>query len=161
MANKTSPLLPGTVELLAALGERLRLARQRRKLTAAQVAARAGMAPLTLRNVERGADGVTIGAYLAVMQVLGLETDLSLLAAMDDVGRQIQDATLPGRRNTAKPGGKPTPKSVAPSSTAIGTFSSPPSPAFIGVRESEPEGRGLVDDYRAQMDALFNAKEDT
>ncbi len=70
MANKSSPLLPATAELLAALGERLRLARERRKLTAAQVAARAGMAPLTLRNIERGADGVTIGAYLAVMQVL-------------------------------------------------------------------------------------------
>lgn len=94
MAQRTSLLLPQTGEILAAFGERLKLARKRRKLTAKQVAERAGMTPMTLRSLEAGSAGVTIGAYLAVMQVLGLEQDLNLLAAEDTLGRQLQDARL-------------------------------------------------------------------
>ena len=94
MPRTVSPLLPSTDERLRHLGERLRLARLRRRLSAKHVAARAGMAPMTLRSVERGGAGVTMGAYLAVMQVLGVETDLDLLAQADPTGRALQDARL-------------------------------------------------------------------
>ncbi len=94
MANKTSPLLPATEEHLQRLGERLRLARRRRRLSAKQVAERAGMAPMTLRSLERGGSGVTMGAYLAVMQVLGIERDLDLLGQADSLGRELQDSRL-------------------------------------------------------------------
>lgn len=94
MAKTVSPLLPSTAELLRRFGDRLCLARLRRRLTAKQVAERAGMAPMTLRSLERGGPGVTIGAYLAVMQVLGIERDLDLLAQADPVGRELQDARL-------------------------------------------------------------------
>ncbi len=97
MAKKTASLLPISQQLLIRLGERLRLARLRRRLTAAQVAERAGMAPMTLRSVERGGAGVTIGAYAAVMQVLGIEKDLDLLASADRLGRELQDARLAPR----------------------------------------------------------------
>jgi transcriptional regulator with XRE-family HTH domain len=94
MPRKTSPLLPAASEMLRQFGERLRLARLRRHLSAKQVAERAGMTPMTLRGLERGGSGVTIGAYLAVMQVLGIEQELDRLAQADPVGRSLQDARL-------------------------------------------------------------------
>ena len=98
MAKKTAPLLPTTEALLRQFGDRLRLARLRRQLSAKQVAERAGMTPMTLRSLERGGAGVTIGAYLAVMQVLGIEKDLDVLGKADPIGRELQDARLPERQ---------------------------------------------------------------
>jgi transcriptional regulator with XRE-family HTH domain len=112
MAKKTAPLLPATNELLHRFGDRLRLARLRRRLSAKRVAERAGMAPMTLRSLERGASGVTMGAYLAVMQVLGIEKDLNLLGNADPVGRELQDAQLPAHTkasiSSVSPSARPT-----------------------------------------------------
>ena len=58
------------------------------------------MSPMTLRSLERGGSGVTIGAYIAVMQVLGIERDLDLLVQEDSLGRALQDARLPAYRTT-------------------------------------------------------------
>lgn len=94
MANKTASLLPPTTRLLEDMGERLRMARLRRRLQAKQVAERAGMSVMTLRAIERGSAGVTIGAYIAVMQVLQIEQDIAEVAKADVMGRRLQDATL-------------------------------------------------------------------
>lgn len=91
MANTTSPLLPPTEELLKRFGERLRLARLRRRLQAKQVAERAGMTEVTLRRVERGMPGVTLGAYVAVMQTLQLQDEIEKWAEDDPLGRHLQD----------------------------------------------------------------------
>jgi transcriptional regulator with XRE-family HTH domain len=96
-------LLPLTDALLRQFGERLRLARLRRRLPAKQVAERAGMSPMTLRSLERGGSGVTIGAYLSVMQVLGIEQDINLLGKADPLGRQLQDARLPAHAKARRP----------------------------------------------------------
>jgi len=94
MARKTAPLLPRIARLLTDLGERLKLARLRRRLTAKQVAERAGMSVMTLRSLESGGAGVTMGAYLSVMHVLGLEQDLNKVGAADEMGRHLLDAQL-------------------------------------------------------------------
>lgn len=102
MAKKIAPLLPSTEELLCQLGDRLHVARLRRRLSAKQVAERAGMTPITLRSLERGGSGVTMGAYLSVMQVLGIEQDLNLLGKSDPLGRELQDSSLLKRTKTKK-----------------------------------------------------------
>ncbi len=94
MARKTAPLLPRIAHLLTDLGERLKLARLRRRLTAKQVAERAGMSVMTLRSLESGGAGVTMGAYLSVMHVLGLEQDLNKVGESDETGRRLQEAQL-------------------------------------------------------------------
>jgi len=128
MAQKIASLLPATTELLLQFGDRLRMARLRRRLSAKQVAERAGMAPMTLRSLERGGSGVTMGAYLAVMQVLGIEQDLDLLGAADPLGRDLQDARLLQRpqvqQKSAQPprdGVKPTQRRAVVGSQATNT----------------------------------------
>ncbi|HSV48123.1 MAG TPA: helix-turn-helix domain-containing protein [Ramlibacter sp.] len=118
MAKRTSPLLPATERRLGELGERIRLARLRRKLAAGHVAQRAGMSPMTLRGVERGGPGVTIGAYAAVLQVLGLEGDIDLVGAQDALGRELQDSRLrpPAARAPDRPktSASPVPSAATP-----------------------------------------------
>jgi transcriptional regulator with XRE-family HTH domain len=100
MAKKTAPLLPASELRLRRFSDRLRLAGLR--LTGKQVGEQAGMTPVTLRSLERGGSGVTIGAYLAVMQVLGTEEDLDLLLKDDPRGRDLQDAALRHHGRIAK-----------------------------------------------------------
>lgn len=113
MANMIEALLPKTQRRLHALGDRLRMARLRRRLPAKLVAERAGMSAMTLRSLERGGPGVTIAAYAAVLQVLGLDEDLDLLAKEDALGRTLQDTAMPGPKRRASPSVATEPRSSA------------------------------------------------
>jgi transcriptional regulator with XRE-family HTH domain len=111
MARKTAVPLPAIRRALVTLGEDLRLARLRRRLSATLVAERAGMSRPTLRAIERGEPGVTLGAYASVLHVLGLSENLASLARDDELGRKLQDAELPARpirRRAAEPAKPPT-----------------------------------------------------
>ena len=76
------------------MGENIKLARKRRKLTAVQVAERAGIARSTLYLIEKGDSSVSMGAYFNVLRVLGLQNDFLKLAADDEFGRKLQDLEL-------------------------------------------------------------------
>ncbi len=91
---KKQILLPKHSALLEQMGENIKLARKRRKLTAIQVAERAGIARSTLYLVEKGDSSVAMGAYFNVLRVLGLQNDFLKLAADDELGRKLQDLDL-------------------------------------------------------------------
>ncbi|MEY4757234.1 MAG: hypothetical protein RJA34_2132 [Pseudomonadota bacterium] len=102
MPAKSPSLYPSQTRLLRALGTRLREARLRRRFTVIQVAERSAVSRPTLNKVEQGDASVTLGTYLRVLTVLGLESDLDLLAATDPVGRRLQDAELTVPRRASK-----------------------------------------------------------
>ena len=87
-------LLPKNKKLLQAVGENIKLARLRRKLTMDQVSERAGISRPTLSSLEKGSPSISLGIVLQVLLVLGLEKDILLLADDDVLGRKIQDAAL-------------------------------------------------------------------
>lgn len=87
-------VLPKFTSLLEQMGENIKLARKRRKLTTTQVAERADIARSTLYLVEKGDASVSMGAYFNVLRVLGLQDDFLKLAADDVFGRKLQDLDL-------------------------------------------------------------------
>jgi transcriptional regulator with XRE-family HTH domain len=95
MPAKAQPTFSAEQILLSALGERLRLARLRRKFSADTVAERAGIARKTLYRAEQGEPAVTLGTYLKILGVLHLQNDLERLASDDILGRRLQDMELP------------------------------------------------------------------
>ena len=97
MPTKAPVNFPTEQRLLEAFGERLRLARKRRRLAMQTVAARAGVSRQTLYNAENGDASVTLGTYMRVLAVLGLERDLERVADDDPLGRRLQDQALEPR----------------------------------------------------------------
>ena len=76
------------------MGENIKLARKRHKLTTIQVAERAGIARSTLYLIEKGNASVAMGAYFNVLRILRLQNDIIKLAADDEFGRKLQDLEL-------------------------------------------------------------------
>lgn len=94
MSTKKQTIFPKYQFLLEQMGENIKLARKRRKLTATQVAERAAIVRTTLYQIEKGNSSVAIGAYFNVLRVLGLQDDFLKLAADDELGRKLQDLEL-------------------------------------------------------------------
>lgn len=94
------PILPETVTQRAKeLGRRVRLARTRRKLSIAELAAKAGIDRNTLGALELGKPGVAISAYILTLWALGLEQTLDSLAHpdADSHGKTLEAARVPKR----------------------------------------------------------------
>jgi len=94
MPKKKIVILPKTKRIISEMGYNIKLARLRRKLSSEQVAERANISRPTLSAIEKGSPTVSIGSYLLVLQVLGLESDFLLLAKDDELGRKLQDARI-------------------------------------------------------------------
>ena len=85
-------LVPENVPaMLRTLGARLRTARLRRRLRQEDVAAKLGFSRDTINAVERGSMTTSVGAYLSVLWVYGLQREVALLA---DPGLDGEGAAL-------------------------------------------------------------------
>jgi transcriptional regulator with XRE-family HTH domain len=102
MKQRGVALLPKQQAMLEQLGENLKLARLRRRLSAEQVAERAGINRTTLWHMEKGSPQVAIGIYCQVLFVLGLAEDLVKIASDDELGRRLQDAELVVKKRAPK-----------------------------------------------------------
>lgn len=80
--------------MLEQMRENIKLARKRRKLTTTQLAERADISRSTLYLIEKGNEGVAMGAYFNVLRVLGLQQIFLKIAADDILGRKLQDLEL-------------------------------------------------------------------
>jgi hypothetical protein len=100
LAMRTTPPLPLPVKrALAKLGDDIRKARLRRRITTMMMAERAFITRTTLRKVEQGNPGVSLGIYAVVMFILGLAPRLAEVAdtRVDEIGLQLEEERLPQR----------------------------------------------------------------
>jgi transcriptional regulator with XRE-family HTH domain len=90
MPAKSKPIYPSEQKILADLGERIKLARLRRGISAEVLAERSAISRVTLHRAEKGQSAA-----------LHLERDFELLAKDDILGRRLQDLGLskPGVKN--------------------------------------------------------------
>jgi len=94
MTKRKTILLPKEKKILTKLGENVKLARLRRKYSMEQVSERADITRPTLLAIEKGSATVSLGSYLKVLMVMGLQNDLLQIAKDDELGRKIQDTKL-------------------------------------------------------------------
>ena len=87
------------------LGNRVRLARTRRAMSIAELAAKADINRNTLNALELGKPGVALGAYVTVLWALGLDKTLDGVAHpdADTHGKTLEASRRPERvRKTRK-----------------------------------------------------------
>jgi len=90
---------------LGALGERLKEARLRRNWTQEQTATKAGLSESSVKKVEAGSPRITIGAYLALLDIYGLPTafDGVMAAGEDTLGEALGRSAIRQRARQARP----------------------------------------------------------
>jgi transcriptional regulator with XRE-family HTH domain len=98
MKSRKPVLLPSALRILSAMGENIKLARLRRKLSTQQIAERANISRATLWQIEKGSPAVAMGIYCQVLFVLGLEKDLSKVAFEDPAGKKLMEDGLLKKR---------------------------------------------------------------
>lgn len=93
--NTFGKMMPRALkQYLELMGEQIMLARKRRHLSMQDIADRATVTRMTVSKVEHGDPTVSMGIYARILFALNLEKDITLIAANDPLGRQLQDAEL-------------------------------------------------------------------
>lgn len=95
--NETAPF--AVKDGARSIGGRLAVARKRRRLTLRELASKAGISYDTARAVEAGNLQTGLGAYLAMLWAMGLESEIQAFAdpERDEEGKQLELTRLPQR----------------------------------------------------------------
>ena len=102
MTRKTVILSSATQQTLKKMGENIKKARLRRNLNAELIAEEANISTDTLSSIEKGASTVSIGAYAAVLAVLGLDKDFELIALDEEGKKQYWEQNFQLRKRASK-----------------------------------------------------------
>jgi transcriptional regulator with XRE-family HTH domain len=100
MAKNSNERLPREVlKHLEELGQRVRIARVRRRLSTEDLAQACGITRRTLYRVENGEPGIALGIFLSVLWKLSLLDTLRAVANpdTDDHGKILEAASRPKR----------------------------------------------------------------
>ena len=91
-------------EAVSRLGEHIRIARKRRRMTLEEVASRMFVTRKTLSRLEHGDPGVSLAVLASALWVLGLDKDLLEMAQpeKDKVGAYRERQRLPQRVRPSK-----------------------------------------------------------
>lgn len=84
---------------LKKIGNDIRKARIRRRITMELMSQRASISRTTLTKIEKGDPSVSFGSYVTVIFILGLLSNLAALfeISKDEVGRDLEEENLPKR----------------------------------------------------------------
>ncbi|PMM53396.1 helix-turn-helix domain-containing protein [Vibrio splendidus] len=80
-SRRRAVVFPRQQRILDQLGENIKLALKRRHISQELLHQRTGVSKPTLRRIIRGDSTVSIGHYMIVLSVLGLENDLGMVAS--------------------------------------------------------------------------------
>ena len=92
--KRGATVFPRNMKILNSLGENIYLAMKRRKISQDLMHNRTGISKPTLRKIIQGDPSVSIGHYINVLAVLGLQNDFSNVGLDDELGRKLQDIEL-------------------------------------------------------------------
>lgn len=97
MNIKNTPI--PVLRTLKKLGYDLKNARKRRRIPMQLAADRASISRATLNKIEKGDEGVSLGAYARILFVLGMIGRLAELVdpSIDELGLGLEEENLPKR----------------------------------------------------------------
>lgn len=84
MAKKSVLLEPNIEDKIKKMGQRIKKARLRRNISIESISEKAGISESTFYAIEHGASTVSLGAYAAVLAILGLDNDIDVIAVDED-----------------------------------------------------------------------------
>jgi transcriptional regulator with XRE-family HTH domain len=105
MSKSYDLICDAAVGSLAALGKRLKEARLRRNWTQEQTAAKAGLSESSVKKLEAGSPRITMGAYLALLDVFGMPTafDRVMAPGQDTLGESLSRNSTRRRARQPRP----------------------------------------------------------
>lgn len=103
MVRKKAMLTASENCKLKELGARIKRARLRRNMSVESLSEKAGIGESTFYAIERGASTVSIGAYVAVLIVLGIDSDIDTIAMDEDAKKQLHEQNLVKRKRASRP----------------------------------------------------------
>ncbi|WP_273454202.1 helix-turn-helix domain-containing protein [Nevskia ramosa] len=83
LTKANQSLSPAAEKALFQLGSRVRRARIARRWTLADLSERMFVTPATVRRLELGHPGTSLGVLVTALSIFGLTSDLDRLAALD------------------------------------------------------------------------------